>query len=486
MAQGIYLFIPLTVNVFYHLYRDIKNISLPYFCFHLAILAAVYILCKKDICLRRFKKEAVINFLKREETIITFIFLFSFFVRAVFALHMLHLTGDKFPTGSDDGPTYDHYGVLIMQSIMNIISGRKIIPGAYDPGYSIFLGFIYKIFGHNFYAAALIQSLLGALMVVVVYLITKGIFNKKIGLIAAILTAINQPLIMLAVVLTTEALYIPLLVFSIYFLIKFSKNIDTKKENYWLFLGGFNMGFAIITRAMLLLFPGMVICWLLLYERGFKWLKSGMIFIAGLIPVLCLITILTYTNTGELKGFTSKQDPNWIAFADKKDGEYIDPRHVYSNAKLIEMGISTFKDPKGSIAIILKNALKVLKIESEILPIRLKLFLFYPNFGYFDPIFILTSTTPNQYASTLEFYALLIFTIGVVNVLIKKGMVYKSSLVILLIIYYLIIHVGLTTGQCVRYKVPINPFFMIFAAYGLYLIYKNVLCNSSIIRLKKC
>ncbi len=486
IKKGIYLYFPLTINIFYHLYRDIRYVNPLYFCFHLLILALIYIFYKKRFYLRGFKKEIILNFIKREKTIIIFILLFSFLIRAIFAFHIIHLTKDAFPTASDDGPTYNENAILIMQSITNLISGKRIIPSSYDPGYSIFLGFLYKIFGPNFYTAALIQSVLNSLMIVAIYFITKEIFNRKIGIIAGLLTAVNQPLIMFSAVLTTEALYIPLLVFSIYCLIKFSKNKDTKKKYYYLLLGGIIMGFAIITRAMLLLFPVMVICWLLLHERGFKWIRSGVTLLIGLVPALFLVTILTYTNTGELQIFTSKQDPNWVAFTERNGSKYTDPRHVYSNARLIEMGINPFKDPKGSISIFLKNPLKVLKIESEIVPRRLKIFLFHPNPGYFDPIFILNSTTPNQYASTLEFYALFILTIGMVNVLIKKGMVYKSSLIILLIIYYLIIHVGLTAGQCGRYRVPLHPFFMIFAANGLYLFHKTVICNASIFKVRKC
>ncbi len=246
------------------------------------------------------------------------------------------------------------------------------------------------------------------------------------------------------------------------------------------------MGLAIITRAMLLLFPGMAICWMFLHKRGLRWVKSVAILFIGLAPALLLVTVLTFTNVGEFRMFTSKQDPNWVAFTENDGSRYTDPRHVYSNAKLIEMGINPFKDLKGSLSIIMKNPLKVLKIESEILPIRLKLFLFYPNAGYFDPVYILSSTTPNQYASTMEFYALFILIIGMGYVLINKERFFKSSLIILVIIYYLIIHVGLTAGQCWRYRIPIHPFFMIFAACALCLSYKAVISNSSVSGLDKC
>ena len=115
-----------------------------------------------------------------------------------------------------------------------------------------------------------------------------------------------------------------------------------------------------------------------------------------------------------------------------------------------------------------------MKVESEILPLRLKLFLFYPNFGFFDPIFILTSTTPNQYASTMEFYGLLLLMIGLVNVFISKAVLHKTSLLFLIISYYFFIHVIVNTGQCARYRVPLLPFFTIFAANGLYILCKSI------------
>jgi len=204
-------------------------------------------------------------------------------------------------------------------------------------------------------------------------------------------------------------------------------------------------------------------------------------FFLGLSIVLIPITAVTYTNTGKLGLFTNKHNMTWEDFTTKDD-----PRRFYSNAKLIEMGINPYKDFKGSVLIILKNPIKFLKVESEIIPSRLKLFLFYPNFGYFDPIFILTSTTPNQYASTMEFYALLVLLTGIINIFTKKAMIYSNSLIILLISYYLFIHVIVNTGQCGRYRVPILPFSMIFAANGLYLIIKIAVRDSFVEKVKKC
>lgn len=480
LKKEMYLCIPLAINGFYTFYRDISFVNIIYFSFHLFILYIVYLKANDKLNLNSSVKEKIIEFFKNETNVMITIFLFSFFVRVFFAFHIIGVTGDRFPTASDDGPTYDDYGVLIMQNISNLIYGNKIMPGAYDPGYPMFMGGVYKIFGQNFYAASLIQSFLGGLMPVSIYLIAKDILNKNIGVVAALFAAINQPLIMLSVVLITESIYVPLLVISIYCLHKYTKVENIKNKKYFLLIAGFLMGFAIISRAMLLLFPLFVAGWILFQERRFNRVKFIMIFFAGLIPALFLVTILTYTNTGELRIFTSKQTTNWIAFTSEND-----PRRIYSNVRLIEMGVNPFEDLKGSVLNILKDPLRFLAAEAQILPIRLKLFLFWPDYGFFDPVYILTSTTPNQYASTIEFYAVLIIMIGVINVFIRKKLICKASLVILIIVYYLIIHVGLTTGQCERYRVPINPFLIIFAAYGLSFFYKRVIDCSSITWSKK-
>lgn len=469
IKKEIYVCVPMALNLFYHFYRDISHVHLFYFCLHFLILATMVISHKKILYAWDLNKKAVMNFITREESVMLCVFLFSFLIRLFFAFRILSITGERFPTASDDGPTYNANAVLIMQNIMHLFRGEKIMPGAFDPGYSIFLGFIYKIFGHSFLAATVIQSVLSGLMAVAVYFIAKEAFNKRIGTIAAMLTALNQPLIMLSVILTTEALYIPLLIFSIYCLLEFTSNAVTHRKKNYLLAGGIIMGMAIITRAVILLFPLAVIFWLVFNENNFGRLRALKIFLLGLSVILISITAITYTNTGRLEVFTNKHNMTWEDFIQKED-----PRRSYSNAKLIEMGVNPYRDFTGSILNILKNPVQFLKVESEILPLRLKLFLFYPNFGFFDPIFILTSTTPNQYASTMEFYSLLFLMIGFINVFINKASLHKTSLLLLIISYYFFIHVIVNTGQCARYRVPILPFFAIFAANGLYISYKRI------------
>jgi hypothetical protein len=85
----------------------------------------------------------------------------------------------------------------------------------------------------------------------------------------------------------------------------------------------------------------------------------------------------------------------------------------------------------------------------------------------------------------MEFYGLLIFVVGVISILIRKQSILKNSLIILLIFYFLFIHVIINTAQCSRYRVPLHPFFMIFAANGLYLIFKIAVRDFFVKKVKK-
>jgi predicted membrane-bound mannosyltransferase len=55
------------------------------------------------------------------------------------------------------------------------------------PAYPFLLGAIYTVIGHGYYAPRLIGILIGALSVVIIYLIGSVIYSHRIGLLAALL-----------------------------------------------------------------------------------------------------------------------------------------------------------------------------------------------------------------------------------------------------------------------------------------------------------
>ncbi len=68
-------------------------------------------------------------------------------------------------------------------------------PFTWPPLYPAFLGILYWLFGADFYACRLIQFSLGALSVVLLYLIGRRVFSPGIGLAAGAVAAVYGPLI---------------------------------------------------------------------------------------------------------------------------------------------------------------------------------------------------------------------------------------------------------------------------------------------------
>ena len=68
-------------------------------------------------------------------------------------------------------------------------------PFTWPPLYPAFLGILYWLFGADYFACRLIQLSLGALSVVLLYLVGRGVFSPGIGLAAGAVAAVYGPLI---------------------------------------------------------------------------------------------------------------------------------------------------------------------------------------------------------------------------------------------------------------------------------------------------
>ena len=110
------------------------------------------------------------------------IFFTAFFVRLIFALIRNNpLFGDEL--------FYEATALNIMSGDGYSISGH--LTARIPPGYSIFLSFIYCIFGHHFTAVGITQAIIDAFACVLIYFISKGLFNEKVGILAGILCALH-------------------------------------------------------------------------------------------------------------------------------------------------------------------------------------------------------------------------------------------------------------------------------------------------------
>lgn len=90
--------------------------------------------------------------------------------------------------------SFDHYN--FDQAAINFSEGDLLARGpnnSFAPLYKYFLGFIYLLFGRNFYVIYTIQFAMGSIASVLIYLIAKDLFGFRAGLIAFFGFAIYSP-----------------------------------------------------------------------------------------------------------------------------------------------------------------------------------------------------------------------------------------------------------------------------------------------------
>ena len=148
-----------------------------------------------------------------------------------------------------------------------------------DPLYPYFLAVIYKIFGHNYLAVALIQILFGLLSCFLLYRLALKFFNYRVAVICMVLAALYKLFFFYEAFLFKESLTILLMLLSMDILLRFRE----KRRLLTLLFAGVVMGVTIYTRANLLLFAVLVLGWLFFTAGKLKSLKYVALFAGGIL-----------------------------------------------------------------------------------------------------------------------------------------------------------------------------------------------------------
>lgn len=150
---------------------------------------------------------------------------------------------------SADAVRYDALGLSLAQGKGYVdLNGKPC--SFYPPFYPAFLSVVYLIFGHNYLAVRIIQSIIGSFSCVLIWLIAKTLINNKAGIIAGMVSVIYFPFIKSAELLSTELLFTFLLLLVTLFLVKAPKSLEGKK----IAVLGVLLGIAVLTKATMLLY----------------------------------------------------------------------------------------------------------------------------------------------------------------------------------------------------------------------------------------
>lgn len=347
------------------------------------------------------------------------------------------------------------------QIAVNFLNGKGFVTddGLYarrPPSYPLFLALIYFIFGYSLVTVRFIQVIIGALTCLIIYLISKEIFDKKTGLISAFICAIYYPFIQQPAYLLTEVLFTFILSLTVYFIFR------AKRLNYTftaLLLAGVFLGISILCRDSLIAFPLIVLIMFLL-DRHLKF--KNKILKAVLIIFFTALIILPYTIRNyriyhafvpiTVGGGHTLYLGNNALTTGGTGGEWILGQDSFLPSDIQDL--FSLKTDK-----ILKNrALKFIRENPKrFLWLSYKKFLnmwrpFYTKTRFISKIVMIFSYVP-------------IMILGLVGMVLSLSFWRKTILLHALIFYFSAIH--MITISEIRYRFPIMPYFIIFSAYTL-------------------
>lgn len=337
-------------------------------------------------------------------------------------------------------------------------------PSAYRPPvYPFMLAAVYAIFGHSYAAAKGLQAIIGALTCILIYLIALNVFDRRTGIIAALVSEVYPAFLFYVNMLVMEVVLIFLVAVTIYLFVKVVKH---KTLGYQIALGA-SIAIASLCRPIMLLFPLIVLAviYYVYRNKGLALRHFGVMF-ATTVMVLTPWSVRNYLvfhkfipvvskGTGEQLWFglyLAKENPHdleaklFTAVKAKRDSITAGLSHMETEKELQRLALREIME--NPLAYVGKAFLKMGKL-------------------WYHPIGAIR-TLP-RYSQTLAnfliiaYYIMLLLALGgIVRVRHK----FRSALPLIAVIaYFTIIHSLLYVVN--RYRVAALPYVIIFASYAL-------------------
>ena len=186
----------------------------------------------------------------------TVIFAVAFLLRAVYTFQVRYTP--FFQTLGLDAKFYDQWA--------RDIAGGTAERGAFfmTPLYSYFLAIVYRLFGRDLFLVRMIQAGLGAATASLAYLLGRDVFDRRVGLLAGLLTASYGALIFYDCSVLLTPLLVFLNVLAVYLLLR----ADASGKPIHYLAAGAVLGLATIGRAAALLPAAAAVLWIGLSRRA--------------------------------------------------------------------------------------------------------------------------------------------------------------------------------------------------------------------------
>lgn len=222
---------------------------------------------------------------------------------------------------------FEGYNVHAVEIATQIPSGLLSIDlGDKGFGYVFMLAIFYKIFGVHIIIAKILNIVLSVFIAILIFSITKNIFNEHIARITTLLFVFLPSQIMYTSVLASEHLYIAILLLGLYFIIR-NFNVDLlDRFNY--FYSGIMLGISFMIRQISIVI--VIICTIKLFVNKepiqkrvlrIMWYVCGVTLIIGIyVGAMLLLDRSPGPSDGWENSFMMGTNYDYIGGWNEKDG----------------------------------------------------------------------------------------------------------------------------------------------------------------------
>ena len=188
------------------------------------------------------------------------------------------------------------------------------------PGWSIMLSVIYALFGNGRFLLGFVQSVLGALLVVGVYLVGSRIFDSRTGLYASILALLWPPFLLLVPTYGDHlTFYSVLFLFGIFFFFRGMRQGRIVLSG----ISGILLAWGALTEAIGLYVPIMLIAWLILSSisrpQGLRSLRQAFVpLLVFAVLFVSPIALWAYRNAAVLHKLSPQTSTMEAPFINKR------------------------------------------------------------------------------------------------------------------------------------------------------------------------
>ncbi len=334
-----------------------------------------------------------------------------------------------------------------------------------EPAYPVFLSGIYGLFGRNFLVVRIFQCLMGAAVCYIVFLIGAKVFNRNAGIVGSAIAAFFPLHIFISGMLYPTLLFTFLIALTIFCLVKV-----TETDSYlYPSLAGLFLGLATQTIPIVFAFYPLAALWLLFFlkkpapQRWKNLLVTFSVVLLALLPWTIrnylvfdkIVPVRAAFGDDLLKVKVTVDSDGVDLYKDEVENSGIDQAEL--NRQITSMQSKGFLRKVQSI--VFDNPGKFMKRYSS------EFIHFWIPFP--DPDRVKTKnrflSTFTKWVSIISFGPVLIFAL--VGAWASRQVFRKSLLLVFMIMSFAFAYSFFVTQM--RYRIPIEPYLIVFAGFGL-------------------